>query len=545
MSAAVAPVRALPAMAQPHSVLRLFPSLRDAAWLMPVLFLFLKLEGIGFLLGDGDTGWHLRTGEWILRNGRVPAADLFSFTRAGEPWFAWEWLWDLCFGWLHLNFGMGAVLAASLALICCCAYLIYRESARRSGNYFLAFAVTFLAAAGSAIHWLARPHLVSLVFTAASVIVLNRAAEGSLRRLLWLPLLTLLWVNFHGGFFILWTLLLAHLASAGLNAFLDRQPLARSVRPWALALAGCVAASFVNPYGWRLHRHIFGYLSQSYHREQIQEFLSISFHNPAAWFFAATILLGGITVAHALERRRFADALILVGWGWLALYAARNIPIFLICAAPAAALALREKIEQLAASSSRLAVPVRSMLEAHREFALLEAPRRIVWAPAAVLGGLAFLLTTAAPASTGPLRAAYDPKNYPEKALPLIRSLPPETRLFTNDEWGDFLLYRLHPERRVFIDGRSDFYGKELGEDMGRVLQARHDWAQILARYSVDAVLLRAEEPLASVLKLHAGWRLLHDDGAALLFQSVSPTARGREASETVNVSDPGKSTTR
>ncbi len=536
MSAAMQ-ARVLPVAVAPAAVLRWFPSLRDAAWLMPVIFLFLRLEGIGFLLGDGDTGWHLRAGEWILQNSRVPATDLFSFTRPGEPWFAWEWLWDLLFGWLHLNFGMGAVLVASLALVCATSYLIYRESSRLSGNYFLAFGVTFLAAAGSSIHWLARPHLVTLLFTAISVILLNRAAEGRTRLLAWLPALTVLWVNLHGGFFVLWTLLLAHLASAGLNAFLDRRSILSSAKPWALTLAGCAVASFLNPYGWRLHRHIFGYLGASYHREQIQEFLSISFHHAAAYYFAAMLLLAGVTVLWALERRRLADAFILVGWGWLALYAARNIPIFLICAAPLAALALRDRLERLAASASRLAPAVRSFFEAHREFALLEAPARTPWLPTLVLAGLALL--AAAPASAGPLRNQYDPKDYPEKALPVLRELGPEIRLFTNDEWGDFLLYRLWPEHRVFIDGRSDFYGHKLGEDMGRVLQARHDWAEILARYQIGAVLLRAGDPLASVLKLSPGWRLLHDDGAALVFQSVSPTARGRAAAETVHISNP------
>lgn len=534
MSAA-AQVRVLPSAAASGALLRWFPSLRDAAWLLPVIMLFLRLEGTGFLLGDGDTGWHLRTGEWILRNGRVPTVDFFSFTRSGEPWFAWEWLWDLCFGWLHLNFGMGAVLAASLALICWTISLVYREAARLSGNYFLAFGVAFLTAAGSAIHWLARPHVLTLLFTAVSVIILNRAAEGRLRLLAWLPLLTVVWVNFHGGFFVLWTLLFAHLASAGLNAFFDRRPLFAAVRPWMLALAGCVAASFVNPYGWRLHRHIFGYLSDSYHREKIQEFLSISFHSPAAIYFAVMLLLGGMTVLWALERRRFSDAFILMGWGWLALYAARNIPIFLICAAPVAALAVRERLERLAASESRLAAPLGAVFEAHREFSMTEAQARVVWIPALALSVLALLL--AVPASSGPLRNQYDPKNYPENALPVLRSLGPETRLFSDDEWGDFLLYRLWPRRRVFIDGRSDFYGEKLGEDMGRVLQARHDWAQILARYQIGAVLLRADSPLASVLKVHPGWRLLHDDGVALVFQSVSSAARGRAAAETVNLS--------
>src|SRR6266850_3996917 len=67
------------------------PSLSDLAFLMPILVLFWCTTGVGWLLTDSDTGWHIRTGEWILKNGRVPAIDIFSFTNARQPWFAWEW----------------------------------------------------------------------------------------------------------------------------------------------------------------------------------------------------------------------------------------------------------------------------------------------------------------------------------------------------------------------------------------------------------------------------------------------------------------------
>jgi hypothetical protein len=40
---------------------------------------------------DSDAGWHIRTGERILMTRTLPFADPYSFTRAGEPWFAWEW----------------------------------------------------------------------------------------------------------------------------------------------------------------------------------------------------------------------------------------------------------------------------------------------------------------------------------------------------------------------------------------------------------------------------------------------------------------------
>src|SRR5689334_3280753 len=150
--------------AKPNPVVRVLPSLTDVAFVLPAAFLFLVMQGARTMLGDGDTGWHVRTGEWILQNGRIPRTDIFSYTMPGQPWFAWEWLWDLCFGWLHQRWGMAAVVAASLLVLCLTFALLFRLVRRKCGNDFLAIAVTALAAAGCSIHYLARPHLFSFLF---------------------------------------------------------------------------------------------------------------------------------------------------------------------------------------------------------------------------------------------------------------------------------------------------------------------------------------------------------------------------------------------
>src|SRR5216684_3008203 len=93
-----------------NPIVRLLPSLTDFGFLMPIVFLFARMEGVKTMLGDGDTGWHIRTGEWILSNGRVPTKDVFSFTKAGAPWYAWEWLWDVCFAWVYHHGGLGSVV---------------------------------------------------------------------------------------------------------------------------------------------------------------------------------------------------------------------------------------------------------------------------------------------------------------------------------------------------------------------------------------------------------------------------------------------------
>src|ERR1041384_5427677 len=195
---------------------RFLPSLTDVAFIMPLVFQFNHLGGAPSLLSDGDTGWHLRTGEWILANGRVPQQDLFSYTHAAQPWYAWEWLWDVCFGYLNLHFGLAAVIAASMLLICCTSGMLYRLALRKCANPLIAFVVSMLAAASATIHWLARPHLVTMVFTVIFLKILDEAyikatgrktEEGvplhgfATKKLLWLlPALMVLWTNLHGGF---------------------------------------------------------------------------------------------------------------------------------------------------------------------------------------------------------------------------------------------------------------------------------------------------------------------------------------------------------
>ena len=103
--------------ARPHFAVKLLPSLADFAFLMPIVFLFGRMDGVKTLLSDCDTGWHIRTGEWILANGWVPTRDMFSFSKPGAPWYAWEWLSDILFAKLNALGGLQAVVLFSIVLL--------------------------------------------------------------------------------------------------------------------------------------------------------------------------------------------------------------------------------------------------------------------------------------------------------------------------------------------------------------------------------------------------------------------------------------------
>ena len=317
---------------------RLMPCLTDIAFILPAVFLFLKLGGTETIFSDGDTGWHIRTGEWILAHGAVPRHDLFSYTKPGEPWFAWEWAWDILFALIHGTWGLAGVGFATVLILGAVSVLLYKLVLDACGNDVLSFALTAVALCGSSIHWLARPHLFSWLFLLVYLHLLPLAQRGSNVAFAALPILMVFWVNIHGAFLIGIFLLLVTVAGEILELLLfQSESLATAYyrsRRLLACTALCIAATFVNPYTWRLHRHVFEFLAD---RKLIDKIPGISVHQfsqPSCYFLRGHDFAGCRAALWSLEERRITPALLAVAWLHLALIAARNIPLFLFIAAP-------------------------------------------------------------------------------------------------------------------------------------------------------------------------------------------------------------------
>jgi hypothetical protein len=509
-----------------NPVLRILPSMTDFAFLMPFVFIFAGMHGAKTLLGDGDTGWHVRTGEWIMSHGRVPDKDLFSFTKTGQPWFAWEWLWDVVFAWLHQHWGMAAVVVGSTLVIALTSALVFRLAARKSGNPLIAIALTFLAVASSSIHFLARPHLFTLLFAVVFYTILERVRENrSARMLWWLPVLTVLWTNLHGGWFIGVVLIGVYGAGELAGGLFDGGPGAwraavKRTLPYAGIAALCLAASLAGPYTYHLHAHIWEYLTDTFQREHIQEMLPISFQNPASRYLEIMLLVGGGACFWHLRRKRFTECLLLVLFAHAALIASRNIPIFGIVAAPVLALAVAEWFQTL--EDAPVSGWLRNLARGLRSLGGSMGSMEGLWRTHLVSAAAVALVTAIlyAPSPPANFRARFDAKEFPAKALASLGDSAVQSRIFTLDQWGDFLIYKLYPRNQVFIDGRSDFYGSKFVEKYLDIVSVNYNWQRYLNEYGVDTVLLPTDAPLAGALKESSRWHVVYDDGDAIVFRT-------------------------
>jgi hypothetical protein len=308
------------------------------------------------LLADADTGWHIRNGERILRTMSVPRTDYFSYTMAGRPWYAWEWLYDAILGGIHIAAGLNGVVVFTALLIALTFSLLFRYSLQACGNLVVAALLTVLSAAAATLHFLARPHVATWLLTLIWFRMLQRYHNGERSRLYWLPVIMLLWVNLHGGFLMgLMLIALFMLANSWTwctaSSSARRAHAGERLRHLGIIGALTIAATFVTPYGYRLYVHLYEYLGSKFLMDHIAEFATPDFHSRPAKFFALLLGVSVLAMALAGAKLKTIDLLLVLFAGWSGLFAARNVPIAAILLALTVAPLLSDALRHTAERS--------------------------------------------------------------------------------------------------------------------------------------------------------------------------------------------------
>jgi hypothetical protein len=280
------------------------------------------------LLGDAGIGWHIRTGQEILASHAVPRVDSFSSTVRGQPWFAWEWLYDVVVGKLEASLGLNGVVWLTALVIAAAFAGLFRLLIVRGTNVLVTLVLVLLAITASMIHFLARPHVVSWLFTLAWFWILDTSERDGFdgvgrerggRKLWALPVLILVWVNVHAGFMLGFVLLGIFLLGAAWTWFrtkegrieevLVRIKSARRMRILALVAVLSAVASLMNPYGSTLHLHVYHYLSNRFLMDHIDEFQSPNFHGVSQKCFLLLLLVTLATLAARGRELRISQGL--------------------------------------------------------------------------------------------------------------------------------------------------------------------------------------------------------------------------------------------
>jgi hypothetical protein len=434
------------------------------------------------VLNDGDTWSHIATGDWILAHRAVPHADPFSYSFAGKPWTAHEWLAEVALALAYRAGGFVGVslmtgLAAAAAL-----FVVVRRVARDLGGPALA-AVGALALMLIAPSLLARPHILALPVFALFAQALFEARARDRAPPLSAALLMTLWANLHGGF----AFGLALIAPLALEAVLAAPSRLAAARAWGLFALACLAAAAATPFG--IEGLLFPVRLLGLHAlANIGEWAPESFAHPNA---LEASLLGLIALAATRPFRlpplRLA---LLLGLLHLSLSHARHEMLLAIVA------------------PMLLARPMAGALGTADVPPALEARAGGTPAVAAAALGLAMLaIAVVRPFFPTPLPAPYLATRAALAELPAeVKARP----VLNGYGFGGYLIFE---GVRPYVDGRADMFGDSFLAHYAEIARGDRDALRAaLGENGAFWTIFAPDQGAAAAMDAMPGWRRVYAD---------------------------------
>jgi hypothetical protein len=441
---------------------------------------------------DPDIWWHLKTGQYISEHKSVPHTDPFSYTRAGQPWVAHEWLTELFLYQTQRAAGFGGLILIFAAVLVAAFLFLYLRCGPAT---YIAGIATLCGAWATAPVWGVRPQVLSFLLTSLWLLILELSDRTP--KLLWWTLpLTLLWVNLHAGFAQGPVLSALFLCGTVIERFLGHS--ARSA-PWRISASILLLDLLLvplNPHGLRLYSYPIETLRSAAMQSYIAEWASPNFHRAEYWPFLLVVLATFATLSCSRVPVRPRGAILLLVSLYAALASIRMMPLFVLIAVPLITKRLGNwprRTQRSSPTPSARSLFNAVIVAAMVVFAVIRVAQVVQRQPAA------------------------ESDQFPVGAVAFLQAHPPSGPIFNHYDWGGYLIWKLAPSTPVFIDGRADLYGADLLHDFADAYQLKGPWRQILRRWRIRTAILPQDSALAVGLRAAPGWIVSYQDSQSIV----------------------------
>lgn len=458
------------ASARPNSLeIRALPS--QLTFIALVLGIPFGIATTPWIFRDGDTGWQVAAGRWIMSHGQIPNTDPFSYTAAGHPWVAMEWLSEVIYAGAY-----GAAGYAGLATVVAAALIALHASVffhleKRAPTAMVA-ATLIMMDLVLAPFVLARPHVLAWPLIAGWTALLSSAAEKGRPPPLWTALILVVWTNLHASFPL--AILIA--GAIGVDALIAVRW--STVREWALFGGTSLVAVCLNANG------IDGIL-QPFRTSSLGMLpLLAEWHRSSPYvtpFFFAVLLIAISALVWSRKRVPIGRLLLLLLLVGMALAHVRHQPVVAIVAACLLPPLWRS-------TGTQMPVPRWLLLGALPMLAF-----RMLWPlvlPENQANPRSLIAAVPADLKTKPVFNAY---------------------IFG----GPLILAGIRP----YIDGRAEIYGDDFVADYVRISRGDlNEFNRAVARYGIQWTMLpRSDTRLVDAIEKSGRWRRVYADGVGVI----------------------------
>ncbi len=465
-----------------------------------------------FQVHDYDIGNHIGRGRFQVENGRIPTTSDMTCSGVQVPMiYAEKWGFQVLVYALDRLGGTTAIILFRVGALFLLWTLVFTNARGLAGGAWLAAAASVgLAILTAEERFSDRPELVTIPMAALFALLLERERRQPTRLLWLLPILQVLWVNFHPLF---------PLGVALCGLFLIGGGVARW-RRMATVTGLCAIACLANPdfvkgalYPFRLWLYM-GDQRADYARyvtELAPPFEYEVFPTHAVFFFKVWIALLAACAIVSWRRLRLVDVLLLGACLVGSLTVRRNVAMCATLTAPLLA--------RLAADAGRRISQWRPRLAGGVARVALSAALLVA------AGDVAFQVAigrwNAVERGHQRVGLGLNPDHLPVRAVEWMQAEGIAGNTFASRDVANYLLWKDFPRTRPWMSGDGDL-SLELSARYRAIVGLRVDLDTVAREAGIESIFLRhtALETKGLIAKLaHSSrWVLVYGDDVAVVF---------------------------
>jgi len=484
----------------------------------PALVLFAIVVADCARYAGTDLWGHIAFGEMMLKQGRVPWLDYYSYSAPGMPYFDHEWLAQVIMAGVYDALGVVGLNLMKLAITATTILLLAGGEGETGASPGVQSGVLMAVALTLLPQMQFRPQLFTFMLMAALLLILARDNyRGHAPVWLVVPMM-MLWVNLHGGFIIGLAVIATYGGVTGLQDLLEGRGWRRPLR-FAAITGATAAATLATPYG----TNAWGAIFQTFERPSILNadtewrplivFLRNSWDQPHAGdefllLVLAILIFLAVTLVLTPSRDDLPLVAVAIVMGISPFVSVRNMALAMIAAAVPLARHCQMLLDKVRSRS------VRDTAKSTRDVLLPAAQVFMV--------SLAMLLAV----ETGLFsRRMLTSRPSPLGALAFMQRHDLHGNVLCNFEWGEFMIFH-DADSRVFIDGRYQLlYPPKVIEDFLAFYHGLPGAAGMLESYQHDYALISPGADAYKLMSSRKDWKLIYSDSASVLFARAQSRA--------------------
>lgn len=445
-----------------------------------------------FCFGFGlDYYWHVKAGEYMIQNLKIPYHDIFSWYGVSNNlyWMSHEWLSEVVlYGFKFLFKNLGPFLFSITSYLILIFILFKGNKEKFEKNKIFTFIWALIGTVIFSRVMMPRPHMISYILLACTIYVLyDNFDNKNSKKIYFLPIISMLWANFHGGSSNLPYVLCGLFLLAGLFQFKFGKIEAKKINKQQLKkymICGLlsVIAITANPHGLKMISYPYVNMGDSLMISSIQEWASPSLNNTSD--YGDFLLLGVVILVMIVTKKkiRLVDLLLLGALLVLGFKSLKFTPLLYIVAT----------------------FSIFNMIEEFK-FDIPKVLTIAIIVTLVISGGIL----------TPRLITNYQKKVLPDEVIDYIKEKGPE-RLYNHYGYGGYLIYHDIP---VFIDGRADMYSKYNFKDAIDIQNMGYHY--LINSYDFDMMVIPSNISLNTHLSEKGDYKLVKQVEDVAIYEKV------------------------